>query len=203
MAKSFITPEAILSYPWLLKAQAPQDAGGKAKFSAAFVITKEQRTSPLMTAMEKAAVALAVEKFGPEAVVKLQNGKLNYPFHTDPEDVKDKGYPEGALYFSARSEERPGMVLPWPDPAVETPEGQKPKPKRASDEEIKRYFFAGAYVRAEVSLFAFDRNGKKGIGVGLNNLQYLRDGKRLDGRRAPDDVFEADETLTPAELAGL
>ena len=203
MAKSFITPEAILSYPWLLKPQPAQDAGGKAKYSAAFVIPREGRNSPLVQAFEKAAIAIAVEKFGPEAAVKLQTGKLHYPFHADPEDVKDKGYPEGSLYFSARSEERPGMVLPWPDPAVETTAGERPKPKRATDEEVKRYFFAGAYVHAEISLFAFDRNGKKGIGVGLNNLQFLRDGKRLDGRRAPDDVFEADETLAPAELAGL
>jgi hypothetical protein len=42
-----------------------------------------------------------------------------------------------------------------------------------------------------VAVFAFDKAGKKGVSVGLNNLQVVAKGKRIDGQRDASEDFEA------------
>ena len=42
--------------------------------------------------------------------------------------------------------------------------------------------------------FTYDTNGSKGVSFGLQNLQKLRDGERIDGRMRPEDEFEAIES---------
>ena len=45
----------------------------------------------------------------------------------------------------------------------------------------KEEFYSGCYGRASLNFYAYDYQGTKGIGVGLNNLQKLEDGERLGG----------------------
>lgn len=52
--------------------------------------------------------------------------------------------------------------------------------------------YSGVYGRASVNFYAFNVNGNKGIACGLNNLQKIRDGEPLGGRRSAEDEF-ADE----------
>jgi len=42
-----------------------------------------------------------------------------------------------------------------------------------------------------LNAFAYDRAGNRGISLGLNNIQKLADGERLDGRLKAEDDFEA------------
>jgi hypothetical protein len=51
--------------------------------------------------------------------------------------------------------------------------------------------YSGCYVRASINLYPFNKNGNKGIGAGLNNIQKLADGEPLGGRSRAEDDFEA------------
>jgi hypothetical protein len=43
-------------------------------------------------------------------------------------------------------------------------------------------FYAGCYVRAFLGIFWFEKPVNKGVGVGLNALQFVADGPRIDGK---------------------
>lgn len=61
--------------------------------------------------------------------------------------------------------------------------------------------YSGCWAHVDTNAYAYDNQFGKGISFGLNNVQFVRDGDRLDGRAAISDVFEpieGFETDTPA-----
>ena len=44
--------------------------------------------------------------------------------------------------------------------------------------------YSGCYGRASINFYAFNTNGNRGVGVGLNNIQKLSDGEHLGATRA-------------------
>jgi hypothetical protein len=58
-------------------------------------------------------------------------------------------------------------------------------------------------VRASLRAFAYDTNGNKGVSFGLNNIQKLGEGQRLDGRKAATDEFDADLSQAPADISAV
>ena len=172
-----ITPEAILSYPWLFNPQPPMEGSKEdPKYGAVFVFDTEAQDTPEFKAMKAAAIEVAKEKWGTNAVKMLQEGKLTTPFRTDRD-----GYAEGSVSVGAKSKSPPGIVSIYPD--------ENGKPSKIEDESK---VYPGVIVRASMRAFAYDVAGNKGISFGLNNVQILRDGDRLDGRVAAQDEFEAD-----------
>lgn len=53
----------------------------------------------------------------------------------------------------------------------------------------KREIYSGVYGRVNVTFFAYNNSGKKGIGCGLNGVQKLRDGEPLSARVTADEAF--------------
>ena len=49
------------------------------------------------------------------------------------------------------------------------------------------------YGRASINFYAFNTNGNRGIAVGLNNLQKIRDGEPLGGRASAESDFAGDD----------
>lgn len=50
--------------------------------------------------------------------------------------------------------------------------------------------YSGCYARANISFYAYNTNGNKGIACGLNAIQKTRDGESLGGTRVSvDDAF--------------
>lgn len=203
MSKKLITPQAILSYPHLDEPQLPQNKKGKAKYSVSLIFV----TGSDIAAMQAAVIEAAVDKFGQGAVAKLKSAGLKQPFRTDWEA---KAYPEGSTFFNARSEQRPGYVYLWADPKTKKPALVIPATidptyqlTDADKEKIREVFYPGALVRASVTAFGYDTEGSKGVSFGLNNIQKLGDGPRMDGRKAAEDEFEADASLQPADLSDL
>lgn len=185
---SIITPEAILSYPRLFEPEVGP-SGGDPKYSCCLVFPAGSDLKEL----KKAAIEAAQEKWGEKAVPGIRSGKLRMPFRDDPEDVADKGYPEGSTFMNVRTKKAPGVVSIFPDPNNDG----KPMPITDEDE-----VYAGCYVRASLRAFAYDTQGNRGVSFALNNVQKLRDGERIDGRRAAVDEFEADENAA-ADLSDL
>lgn len=61
----------------------------------------------------------------------------------------------------------------------------------------KDEFYSGCYGRATIRFFAYNKNGNKGIGCGLGNLQKLEEGEPLSGRtRAEDDFADSKQTFS-------
>ena len=63
-----------------------------------------------------------------------------------------------------------------------------------------REFYSGCIGRASINFYAFNSNGNKGIGVGLNNIQKLADGTPLGGRTRAEDDFNDSADL---DLSGF
>lgn len=183
-----ITPEGILSYPHLFEPQQPKGGEGKAKYSAALIFLAGTDLSE----MKKAAIAAGVEKWGETKFADMVKKKqIRMPFR----EGEEKGYPDGSTFINIRSDNQPGVVDRIQDPKTG-------KPRVITDEgEV----YAGCRVRASVSAFAYDTNGNKGVTFGLNNIQKLGDGERLDGRTRAEDDFDAEapSAENAAALDGL
>ncbi len=52
--------------------------------------------------------------------------------------------------------------------------------------------YPGCYMRATVNAYSYDNRGK-GVALGLNNLQFIKDGERLDSRTDAADDFDGVE----------
>jgi hypothetical protein len=170
------TPRAIISYPYLFTPSTyGVKPGQKPKYSCALIFPAGTDISEL----KKAALDCAIETFGAEkAKEMIRNEELRMPFRTD---WKKKGYPEDSVFINCRTERKPGVVSIYPGP------DGRPLPIE-NEEEI----YAGCEVYATVGVFYYNQNGNEGISFGLNNVQKLADGERMDGRTNAEDDFEAD-----------
>ncbi len=181
--KYVITPEAMLSYPHLFEPEAMNE-GEEPAYSACLVFEKDAD----LKALRKAIAAAATEKWGNKAESMFRSGALRSPLRKDGEA---KGYPEGSIFLNARTKRKPGIVGPY--------KGADGKPMPITDpDEV----YAGCYVRASLRAFAYDNKGNKGVSFALNNLQKLRDGKRIDGRRRAEDEFDAVQDAPDDVLGG-
>lgn len=197
-SQKIITGEAVLSYPHFLEPQAPQNGKGDPKFGCMLVFAEgatDAAGQDLLAALQAAVIAIAQEAFGANAIKMLKGGQLKNPIGTNWEL---KGLAENSFYLNPKSKTRPGLVQAWNDPATG-------KPMRVPEDQIEAVFYPGAKVRASISLYpyTYTEGGSvvsKGVGVGLNNVQKLGDGPRIDGRKAADEEFTATQELQPAEL---
>ena len=153
--------------------------GGDPKFSCSIIIPKtDVETVNAINAAIDCAIKEGVGKFGGKIPPK---GALKLPLRDGDTERDDDAY-AGCYFVNANSNERPGVVdrrrVPITDPLE---------------------VYSGCYVRASITFYPFNTNGNKGIGVGLNNIQKLKDDDRLGAARASaesdfgGDDFEDDE----------
>lgn len=180
MSTAFVSPFARASYPNLVTARAV-NKGDDPKFG--MVLIFEEGTD--LTVVKSKIVEAGREFFKDEFETLLNHPKFKFPLH---DDWKDKNYPEGSVYLNCYSPSKPQVVSRYADPATG-------KPRRLTDEEILKMIYPGAIVRASIRFYGFDKKGK-GIGVGLNNVQFIGDAPRLDGRKNAEDEFDAEEQDT-------
>jgi hypothetical protein len=107
---------------------------------------------------------------------ELDRAVYQLPFHRG-EEKEYEGYGPGVVYFTVSAKNRRPCVIDRDGITLVGPEE----------------FYAGCYARASVTPFANTR--WKSLALGLNNLQKLGDGARLDAFLSAEDDFGAD----PAE----
>lgn len=200
MADRIISPEAIASYPHLAEPQVfvDQDTGKETK---KYTMTLVFPAGTDLSGPKKAALENLKEKYGAGVTVgkkrytfaqAVKEGVLNLPFRTDWEE---KGYPEGSTFINVSTKNKPGVVSMYTDPAT-----GKARVLDASA------VYPGAIVRATLSPFTYgdkpQHKGNKGVSFGLGNVQFMRDGERLDSFVAADDEFDAEEAPA-ADLSDL
>jgi hypothetical protein len=151
--------------------------GGTPKFSVSLIIPKSD-------AATLAKVKKAIQAAYNEGQGKLKgNGKTVPPLSSlktplrdgDLERPDDPAY-SNSFFLNANSGAAPGIVDANCEPILDRSE-----------------VYSGVYGRASVNFYAFNSNGNRGIAVGLNNLQKLRDGEPLGGKSRAEDDFATED----------
>jgi hypothetical protein len=182
MAKNIILPPGVGSYVTVLAPKPNQK--GQLKYSISILIPKsrEKELEPL----KAAALEVAAQKWGQKGASVFANAR--YPLIIDGDKPNADGEVDanakGHFVIRAKTDRKPGIV------------GADPKVEMFFDDQN---CFSGCWFRISGGLFAYEQEGNKGVSLGLNNVQVLKLGTRLDGRKAASDEFTEykDEAADP------
>lgn len=170
-ANQMTTGEVRLSYVHL--SEPYSNNGGEPKYSVTVLMPKSDTAAK---ARFDAAQQYAVQ----EGVAKKWNGVMPpviaFSIH-DGDGVRPNGEAFGAecrghWVFTASSKNPVPLVDENMNPIVQ-----------------KTDIYSGCYGRVCISLFAYNNAGKRGIGIGLEAVQKLRDGDALGGSVSVSDAF--------------
>lgn len=176
------------SYPCLVTPRAVQ-ATDKPRFSLALMIPPEAVLATMdgaealvkdrkrfITELNAAVAAAKLKKFGAEPPVGLKSS-----IYKADEVGKGECYEPGwiCIRAAAPADKRPPVLLSKRDPAT-----SKWLPCPQED------FYAGCWARASIDVYGYKMEMSKGITVGLNFVQKLKDGDRLDNRPVAEDAFD-------------
>lgn len=167
----FTTGETRLSYVHLYEPYSSN--GGEAKYCTTVLVPKND-------VQTKARIDAAIEYAKQKGVAEKWNGVLPPVVALaiyDGDGVRPNGEPFGAeckgcWVFTASNKNPVQMVDSGMNPIVQ-----------------KGELYSGCYARVCVSCFAYNSNGKRGIGFGLEAVQKLRDGDPLGGGVSVADAF--------------
>lgn len=160
------------------KRDAPDDAPSK----PAKELWNEREKQVGLSALIKAIDEVAISKFGPNY---KSDKKLKMPLHDGDVDQSDKSEYKGCVYINANAnkDRQPGIV--------------DAKLQAVFDE---KEAYSGCFYRASVSVFAYEGATYRGVGIGLNNVQVVKKGPRIDGRA--DAAKEFGEFAEAGEVGG-
>lgn len=174
-SRRIVLPPALGSYVTIFTPRASEE-GKEPKFSISLLWDKEKdgSTPKALAALEKAVMEAAIQKFGPNAPKLMAAGKLKNPLRDgDIDRPDDKVYANKVFCTaSAKKDRQPGIVNAKLEPVFEEAEA-----------------YSGCIFRASVNVFPYDKAGNKGVAFGLNNLQVVRKGDRIDGRKDAASEF--------------
>lgn len=164
MSTKVITGKVRFSYVNIFKSRAFQ-AGQDAKFSVCLLIPKEDKKTIK-------AIRAAVDEAIQEGINSKWSGKkpanLKLPLRDgDAERADEAPEYEGMYFLNCNSSQKPGIV-------------DKDLNEILDPDEV----YSGCWGRASINFYPFNSNGNKGVGVGLNNIQKLKDDDRLGATRA-------------------
>lgn len=185
MGTKVITGKVRFSYVNVFRSRAFQ-TGQDAKYSICLLIPKSDTATvqKLRTAIAEAVQEGVASKWGGK-----KPGNLKLPLRDgDAERAAEAPEYAGMYFLNANSTQKPGIV-------------DRDRNEILDPDEV----YSGCWGRASINFFPFNTNGNRGVGVGLNNLQKLRDGERLGTARASaesdfGDDFEDDDDDLDGEL---
>lgn len=141
-----------------------------------------------MSGLKAMAQAAMVEKFGADQT--KWPAVTRSPFRDQKEKMKDGKLPDGctagAVFMRFKSETRPGVV-------------DQNKQEILDDSKV----YSGAYLKAHVNAFAFQKGANVGVSFGLNHVQLVKDGEPFSGRPKAEDAFTAVEGTGTTDASSL
>lgn len=164
LSTKVITGKVRFSYVNIFKSRAFQ-SGQDAKFSICLLIPKEDKATvkKIRAAIDEAIQDGISSKWGGK-----KPGNLKLPLRDgDEERAEEAPEYEGMYFLNANSTTKPGIV-------------DKDLNEILDPDEV----YSGCWGRASINFYAFNTNGNRGVGAGLNNIQKLKDGDRLGTSRA-------------------
>lgn len=177
-----ITGKVRFSYANVFEPKAQN--GGEEKYSVTLLIPKSDTVTynNIINALNK-----TLEEAIPNTFNGVKPAAPKFPIY-DGDGLRPGGEPfgdecRGHWVITANSKERPEIVDVACNPIMS-----------------KSDFYSGCYGRASIVFFAYNTNGNKGVGCGLNNLQKLEDGQPLSGRSTAAEDFGAMQPQSQAPV---
>ena len=150
------------------------DQKGKLKYSVTILVPKSLTKS--LDPLKAEAVRVAKEKWGAKGEAILAAAK-NPMIHDGDTYVGTSGEPDpsykGNWFIRMRTDRKPQVIDAKKQPVF-------------TDDDV----YSGCLLRVSGNVFAYEREGNRGVTFGLNNVQVLEKRARLDGRKAAEDEFE-------------
>jgi hypothetical protein len=172
-AKKVVTPVFRVSFPSVFEASSWEGSAPKFEVTGLFDPSKfSEKDKERWRAMQALADEVSMDKF--KKKVKDLPGNCKKPFRDGAEKEDLEGFEEGKPFARMSSKLRPGLIDVDRTPITDESE-----------------FYPGCYARATVTAYAYDNVGK-GVAFGLQNLQKVADGERLDSRTDAAEDFEDD-----------
>jgi hypothetical protein len=179
-----VLPVALGSYVNIFTPRPPPEGqSGEPKYSISLLFDKANKKE--LEPLQKLIEHVATEKFGPTAKELLAKGKLRNPIRDGDEDRPEDEVYAGKLFVGASTTRQPGIVDAKLQPVFEESEA-----------------YSGCFFRCSVAVFAYDKAGNKGVSLGLNNIQVVKKGTRIDGRVAAEKEFAEFGDASPAPAKG-
>jgi hypothetical protein len=182
--KVLLTPKFRVAFPqvWHKKAFKEGDAG---RYSLTAMFEPAQFTEndkAKWKALMEACNQVALKEWKKAYKVAKEDGGYTLPFHRGDEQRKWGRGPEIVYCTLAAVLRRPKIIDIHNVELTEDGDNE---------------FYAGCYARASVNPYV-PKGWRKTMAIGLNNLQKLGEGERLDAFSSAEDDFGSD----PAEYAG-
>lgn len=174
MVTKVVTPVFRVSFPVLFEAKSFD--GGAAKFSVSAVWDPSRFTAKekqLWDEMVGLADAVSMDRF--KKKMNDLPGNFKKAIRDGAEKADLAGYGEGLLFANLSSKMRPGIIDRDRTPITEADE-----------------VYPGCYARATITAYSYDNKGK-GVAFGLQNIQKIADGERLDSRTDAAEDFGDDD----------
>lgn len=143
--------------------------GGAEKYSVSLIIPKsDTKTVSAINKAIDAAIEKGIGKFGGR---KPNKGALKLPLRDGDVEKDDEAYAD-SFFVNANSTTAPQIVDQRVQPIMDRSE-----------------VYSGCYARVSINFYAFNSNGNKGVACGLGNIQKVRDGEPLGGKRNASEDF--------------
>jgi len=156
------------SYLKVFKAESIE--GSDPKFSTAILIPKSDKAGVLKI---QNAIKAAIEA-GKTTKFAGKTGGLKLPLRDGDTEKPDDTTYAGMYFLNASAKTKPGIV-------------DKDVQEILDPTAVK----SGDWGKVNLTFYAFNTNGNKGIAAGLNHLQKIKDGEALGGPRvSADEAFE-------------
>lgn len=159
-------------------AEPKRNPEGKERYSAQIIIDKTDTKT-----IKRLEAAIAELKADPKAIAKMEGKtqfiKLNLrDGDTDPAVADQPETYDGKLFINVNSDKQPICYS---------------RDKVKMDQfDIEEEIYSGVFVQAQLGIFVYNVNGKKGVGFGLNGLRKVKDGPRLGGMAVNVNEFDDD-----------
>lgn len=155
--------------------------GDNPKYNISILIPKSDTKT-----IDKIKKAIEAAKQAGKAKIADKNGKIpstiKLPLRDGDEERSDDPAYANCYFVNASSTRKPSIVDANLDQIID-----------------KEEFYSGCYGRASINFYAFNVQSK-GIAAGLNNLQKLEDGERLEGGASAEDDFGGENAWEDDEL---
>jgi hypothetical protein len=176
--RAVLTPPGVASFLNLKTPRAFTD-GAKPRYGMNIIFDPAAQRTKEYAELEK-AIQECIKARWPVKVPP----NLRSPFRDGGEkEGQYEGYKKGDVFINPWTEMKPGVV-------------NRDRQDMVDLDEV----YAGWLCRANVRPFVYENGANRGVSLLLDSVQFLRPGKRLDGRKAASESFPDDEYTQDDEM---
>lgn len=177
MAKTVVTPIGILCFADQLFKPKPPAEGKPPRYSGMLLFDSMAVKSTAYQDLRLAIQEAAADKFG---AAKANDPAFMRSLRLPLRPASEKsyaGFEKGEIFIAPWSDARPGIV------------DIRGNEMHGAEADV----FSGQLARFTVRPFGYDNSGNRGVALGLEHVQIVKqDMPRIDGRRAADQAFKSE-----------